>query len=90
MVSPTVATVGPLGAHHALSRIVFEFVLGGVVKDVVGVADVVGRDVVRTSGNGSGDLPRKADHHISNLSDKTPPRRCCCWWHLRQPGCCPH
>ena len=89
VVSPTVATVGPLGAHYALSRIVLEFVLGGVVGDVVGAADDVSRDVVRTCGNGGGDRPRQVDHRISNLPNKTPPRRHRCWRCNRRPGCCP-
>ena len=54
-----------------------------VVGDAVGVADVVGRDVVRNSGNGGGDRPRQVGHRISNLSDKTPPRRRCCWQRRR-------
>ena len=56
VVPPSVATVGPVGAHHALSRIMLILdVFGGMVGVLVGVADVVGIDVVRSSGNGSGD-----------------------------------
>ena len=70
MVPAAVPAVGPLGAHHALSRIVL--ILSSIVGVVVGAADVVDGDVVRSSDNGGSDRPHQAGHRISNLSYKTP------------------
>ena len=81
VVPAAVPAVGPLGAHHSLSRIVL--VLGSVVGVAVGAADVVDGDVVWSSGNGGGYQPCQSGHRISNLSYKTPPWRRRCWQRRR-------
>ena len=52
VVPAAVPAVGSLRAHHALSHIVLELLLGGIVGVAVGAANIVDEYVVRSSGNG--------------------------------------